>query len=195
MKKAEIIIVTISIIVFGLNLFLFPNQSALTVLAMTTLSVFYLFFSVVFFNNISFQTMLTKGSYKDISTLRIFGTIGTGFALSVATIGLLFKFMTWAGASSNLLFALFFLLIVTVIAITKYLKTKSDFYKNILKRAIIIGGLGLVTFLLPKTVFVEIKFRNHPAYLDVLKKAMANPDNEELWNKVNDERQKMINDK
>ena len=113
----------------------------------------------------------------------------------MTTIGLMFKFQSWPGADLNLGVGLFGLLIVTIIGLTKYFKNKSDYYTRIFKRAAIFGGLGLIIMLTPETTLVEFKYRNHPEYVNALKKAMADPDNSELWDNVETERQKMNNEK
>lgn len=194
MKKFEIIIATLSIIALGLNLLLIPGGGVLTVLTLSTLSGLYMYLSFALFNEIRLRNIFKKDSFKGISTMRIVGAVGTGLALSVMTAGLMFKFQSWPGADFNLGAGLFGLLLVTVIGLIKYSKTKSDFYTRIFKRAAIFGGLGLILMLTPKTSWVELKYRNHPEYVDALKKAMADPDNNELWDNVETERQNMNNE-
>ncbi len=112
--------------------------------------------------------------------MRILGAVGARLALSMTTIGLMFKFQSWPGADFNLGAGLVGLLIVTIIGVIKYSKNKSKYYIRIFLRAAIFGGLGLILMLTPKTSWVELKYRNHPEYVDALKKAMADPDNKEL---------------
>jgi len=194
MKKAEIIILTLSIIALGLNILLIPGGGVLTVLTLSTLSVIYMYLGFALFNGIRLRNIFKKDSYKGISTMRIVGAVAAGIALSMTIIGLLFKMQSWPGASFNLGAGLFGLLIVTVIGLVKYSKNKSDFYTKIFKRVAIFGGLGLILLLTPKTSWVELKYRNHPEYVDALKKAMADPDNKKLWDNVETERQKMNNE-
>ena len=194
MKKGEIIIATLSLIALGLNLLLIPGGGVLTVLTLSTLSMLYMNLSFALFNGIRLRNIFKKDSYKGISTMRIIGAVGTGLALSMTIIGLLFKFQSWPGASLNLGAGLVGLLIATVIGTIKYFRNKSDFYTKIFKRIAVFGGLGLILMLTPKTTWVEIKYRNQPTYVDALKKAMAAPDNKELWDKVEVERQKMNNE-
>ena len=194
MKKGEIIIATLSLIALGLNLLLIPGGGVLTVLTLSTLSMLYMNLSFALFNGIRLRNIFKKDSYKGISTMRIIGAVGTGLALSMTIIGLLFKFQSWPGASLNLGAGLVGLLIATVIGTIKYFRNKSDFYTKIFKRIAVFGGLGLILMLIPKTTWVEIKYRNQPTYVDALKKAMAAPDNKELWDKVEVERQKMNNE-
>lgn len=195
MKKTEIIIGTLSIIALGLNLLLIPGGGVLTVLTLSTLSTIYFYFSFALFNDIRFRKIFKKDSYENISRWRIIGAIGTGFALSATTAGLMFKFQSWPGADFNLGAGLVGLLIVTIIGLIKYSRNKSNYYTRIFKRAAIFGGLGLILMLTPKTSWIELKYRNHPEYIDALKKAMADPDNKELWDNVETERQKMNNEK
>lgn len=112
----------------------------------------------------------------------------------MTTIGLMFKFQSWPGADFNLGAGLVGLLIVTIIGVIKYSKNKSKYYIRIFLRAAIFGGLGLILMLTPKTSWVELKYRNHPEYVDALMKAMADPDNKELWDNVETERQKKNNE-
>lgn len=193
MKKAEIIIAILSIIALALNLLLIPGSGVLTVLTLSILSVFYMYLSFALFNDIRFRNILKKGSYKGKSTKRIVGAVGTGLALSLTTTGLLFKFQSWPGASFNLGTGLVGLLTVAIISTIKYFKNKSEFYTRIFKRIAIFGGLGLILMIIPKTTWIEIKYRNHTEYIDAVKKAMADPDNKELWDNVEIQRQKMDN--
>jgi hypothetical protein len=195
MKKTEIILATLSIIALGLNLLLIPGGGVLTVLTLSALSMIYFYFGFALFNDIRLRIIFKKDSYKEISSLKILGAVGAGLALSMTTIGLMFKFQSWPGADINLGAGLFGLLIVTIVGLIKYSKNKSGYYTKIFKRAAIFGGLGLLLMLAPKTNWIELKYRNHPEYVDALKKAMAAPDKKELWNNVEIERQKMDNGK
>ncbi len=193
MKKGEIILATISIISLGLNLLLIPGGGFLTVLTLSTLSMVYFYFGFALFNDIRLRKIFKKDSYKDISSLRILGAVGAGLALSMTTIGLMFKFQSWPGADLNLIAGLVGLVIVTIIGVIKYSKSKSDYYTRILKRVAIFGGLGLITFLTPRTSWVEFKYRNYPDYVNAVKNSIADPDNKELQDKADEERQKMYN--
>jgi hypothetical protein len=191
MKKAEIIIAALSIVAIGFNLLLIPGGAFLTVLTLSTLSIIYMYLSFAIFNDIRFRKIFRKESYAGISTMRIVGAVATGLALSMTTIGMLFKFQSWPGASFNLFVGLSALLIVTVIAVIKYLKTRSAFYTGVFKRVAVFGMLGLILLFIPNANLLEIKYRNQPAYLNALKSAMADPQNKSLWDKVEEERQKM----
>ena len=165
----------------------------MTVLTLSILSIIYVFLGFALFNDIRLRNIFKKESYTSVSGLRILGAVGAGWALSATINGLMFKFQSWPGADSNLGVGLVGLLIVTIIGTIKYSKNKSEYYTRIFMRIAIFGGLGLILMLTPKTSWIELKYRNHPAYVDALKKAMADPDNIKLWDKVEAERQKMNN--
>jgi hypothetical protein len=194
-KKAEIIIAAVSIIAMGLKLLLVPGSGILTVLSLSILSVYYMYLSFAIFNRIRPKNFYKKDSYLGISKMRIIGAIGTGLALSITTIGILFKFQSWPGGSFNLGVGLLGLFIVTIIGLIRFNRNKSDYYKGIFKRVAIVGILGLILMLIPQTTWIEIKYRNHPTYIEALKRAMADPENKDLWQNVEIERQKMKQEK
>ena len=191
MKKSEIVLAILSVIALVLNLLLIPCSEILTCLSLLGLAIIYHYLGFALFNNIKLKNVFKKDSYKGITKFRILGAIGAGFSLSMTVIGIMFKFQSFPGASFMLIGGLIGLLIVTIIGIIRYSKNKSDYYTKIFKRVAIIGGIGLVLILMPKSALSEFKYRNHPDYLKAVKEAVANPENEELWGKVNEERQKI----
>lgn len=191
MKKAEIIMGALSILALGLNLLLVPGSGLLTVLTLSILSIIYYILGFALFNGIQLRNIFKKESYIDVSGLRIIGAVGTGWALSATINGIMFKFQSWPGAEISLSAGLAGLTIVVIIGTIKYSKNRSEFYTEIFKRIVIFGGLGLVLTVIPKTSWVELKYRENPDYVDAYKKAMADPDNKELRKNVEVERQKM----
>lgn len=191
MKKTEITILTISIIAIGLNFFLVPGGSVLTVFSLGFLATIYFYFGFALFNSIRLRNIFKKESYKDITSQRIIGAIGAGVSLGITAIGILFKLLSWPGASVNLGAGLLGLIIVLIIGTIKYFNTKSTFYLPIFKRAGLFGALGLVLLLTPKSTFIDIKYRNHINYANALKNSIADPTNEELHRILDEERIKM----
>ncbi len=191
MKKTEITILTISIIAIALNFFLVPGGSVLTVFSLSFLATIYFYFGFALFNTIRLRNIFKKESYKDIASQRIIGAIGAGVALSITTLGVLFKLLSWPGATVNLIAGLLGIIIVLIIGTIKYFNNKSDFYLTIFKRAGLFGGLGLVLLLTPKSTFIDIKYRNHVNYANALKNSIADPTNEELHKILDEERIKM----
>lgn len=195
MKKTEKIISIIAFIALGLKLIFIPGSGLLTVLSFSTLSLIYFYFGFALFNNIQLKKIFKKDSYIHISSLRILGAVGAGLSLSMIAIGIMFKFQSWPGASFNLGAGLLMLSIVIIVGLIKYSKTKDEYYINIFKRGAVFGGIGLILMLIPQTTWITIKYRNEPAFVDAYKKASADPDNKELWEKVEEEREKIYNEK
>jgi hypothetical protein len=195
MKKTELILGILSLISVGLNLFLVFGGQVLSMLTLSILSVIYFVFGFALFNDIRFRDIFNAKSFQGISTTRIIGSIAAGISLSITLVGILFKIQSLPGATFELMSGLFFLIIVSIIGAAQFLRTKSKFYIGIFKRALLIGGFGLTLILLPKGAFIDFKYRNHPSYAQALKNVVSNPLNPEFQAKLQEERQKMNNDK
>lgn len=173
------------------NLLFAPTGNILIVLSLSLLSILYMYLSFALFNGIRFRHILKKESYKGISTMRIIGAIFTGLALSITLIGILFKYQLWPGATINLRVGLSGLVLMVLIGAVGYARSKAAYYTNIAWRIAVYGALGLTMLLLPTDELIEIRYRKHPEYADALKKAIAAPGNEDLWQKAEAERQRM----
>jgi hypothetical protein len=195
MKKVEIAITVISMISIVMYLFLIPESSLLIIVSFLLLVYFYSFIGFALFNGIRLMDVTKKASYKNISEQRIIGAIGAGIALSITVLGIMMYVLAGPGGLIILPTGLILLAIVTVVGYIKYSKNKSGYYIEIFKRIVFFSGLGISLFLTPKFKWLDIRYREHPAYLNALKKANADPDNEELWKNVDIEEKKMDNEK
>ena len=114
------------------------------------------------------------------------------YAITIILIGLLFSIMTWPGASPMLLGGV----IMSVIAIY-FITAKADEDKQwkmgALKRVIIYGAIGLVFYLLPQYTWFDIIYRQNPDYREAAKEFYADPENEALRAKMEEEYNKMKN--
>ena len=148
MKKIEIIIAAVSVIALVLSILSVPYAKFSAHAIFTIYSMFYWLFSFALLNNIRFRDIFKKEAYKGVGWKRIVGAICTGYALSLVIIGILFKIMSFPGAGIMLLLGVGYLCIIAIVAIVKYVQTRSQFYVGVLVRIAIIGGLGLVSFFL-----------------------------------------------
>ncbi|GAB2775437.1 hypothetical protein [Salinimicrobium soli] len=155
MRKIELIFGTVAAISIVYKFILGSELNPLFIMSITGLSVFYTYFSIAYFNNIHFIKILKKESYRGISTWRIFGTIGLGFGLGITTLGILWSLMYWP---FNTFYPLRIpiLFIIGLISIIKFSTTRSNDYKSIITRILIIGGLGIILWVTPQETLNEL---------------------------------------
>ncbi|MFB0925122.1 MAG: hypothetical protein QMB65_07550 [Vicingaceae bacterium] len=175
MKKTEKILIGIAILAIVLKYFFIPESGALFTFSMMILSFIYFYLGFILFNNIRLRKVFKKESYKGISKLKIVGAICTGAALSLITIGFLFKGQHWPGADFNLLIGVICCSVVLIISLIKYNKSKSEYYNKI---------LGFLMYLLPTRTFVNFRFRNYPKYLEVYDEFEKDQSNNTLRDKL-----------
>lgn len=192
MKQTEIIIGIGILLLMVLRLFFtYPYAALLITLLTLLLSMLYFVFSFGLLNQIRFRNLFKKESYKDISILRIIGTIGTGFVLSLILISILFKFQRWPYGSMILLIGLVSVLPIIVVAVFKFITNRTSFYRALLIRLSIISLVGLLLFLTKPETILEMTFRDFPDYIEAEKNAMKDPENIELQRLSNEARLKM----
>ncbi len=194
MKKVELLLVGLSVLAFIMNYFHLPSSQLLIIFSLFSISLVYFYLGFALFNDIRFRRIFKKESYNGISKNRIIGGVGVGLALSFSAIGILFKFQSWPGASEQLGIGLLGLVIVTVISLIKIKKSTNNYYPNILKRAVCFGTVCAFLVVIPTGSWLNWKYPNNPEYVNAVLNARANPDNQELWDKVTQEREKMNND-
>lgn len=193
MKKAELIFVSLAIVAFGLSLFLVPGGNILLVLSAIGLLFLYFYLGFAILNGITFRKIFKKETYKNISSLRIFGSVATGIIFSITILGVVFKYLIWPGGSIMLLISFVGMLIIFIVALIKNLKKPSKFYQNVLLRCAVYGGVACFFFFTKASTFIAIKYRDYPEYVKAFEKAMEDPSNDELWQKVDEEREKIDN--
>ncbi|MGY8910642.1 MAG: hypothetical protein ACKVIG_12375 [Flavobacteriales bacterium] len=164
----------------------YPYSDILITLSTFILSLIYLFFSFKLLTN------KKKELTQKTSSLRQTGIILTGIILSLIAIGILFKFQRWPNGSYILMNGLLGLIPILIIAIFKFLKTKVEFYKNLLNRILIIGFFGTLLLFTKNETLLEMQCRDFPEYVEAEKNLMQDPTNTELEQIANEERKKMF---
>ena len=194
MKRIEIILVIMTFLAILAKLFHLPGSSILTVFSFSLISSLYFYFGFALFNKIRLRNIFKKESYDGISAVRIIGAIGTGIALSVSTISIVFKFQDWPGASFQLYVGFSSLLVVTAISAVKISKDQTGYYKKILLRAGVYGLMCIVLISIPTKTWLNWQYPNYPEYVNAVLEAKKNPENQELWENVEKESEKMYQD-
>lgn len=185
MKKLEVILAILIPIFIILKFMLVPLSNILVACSLLLLALIYYAFGFAFFNNIRLRNIFKKESYKDKSALHIVGAISVGMALSDICMGILFKIQGYPMANTLLIIGLLSTLIILVIAVIRFLKSRSPYYSQMFKRIAIIGCLGLVFTFVSDLALVKIQFRNHPDYVKAYQEYEANPGSNESETKLN----------
>ncbi|MBS2099616.1 GldL-related protein [Carboxylicivirga linearis] len=180
MKKLEIILGIIATTAFIMNLFFVPGSSLLILLSLGTLTILYYAFSLLLFNKIDLNQIGNRYTYQGISKLRIIGSIAAGIVLSTTYAGIMFKLIHYPGATIVLNIGLITNLVVFIVILIKHLRINDNYYLRILKRIMIIGGIGLMLVSISELTIVKFKFRNYPEYINIYEAHINDPQNEEL---------------
>lgn len=191
MKKAEIVLIGIAILALLMKFAHLPGSGLLLFVSFSLLAMVYMFFGFALFNNSESSELFKSISHKKISTIRVIGSIGTGLALSVSIQGVLFKIQSYPGALMMLSIGLFGLVIIAIISLIKTQKDTGNYYSTILKRVVIFGIICTFLIFLPEKTWLNWKHPNNPEFVQAVLDAQVNPTNEELWDKVEEERVKM----
>jgi hypothetical protein len=192
MKKTEKILGLIFLLAILLKVFNIPGNSMLIGISLIFLAIMYYPLGFIIFNRIPIKGIFKRDSYKGLTGWRILGTVFLGMGLSVLIIGILFKLLHYPSAKTNMIAGLIATLIALIIAIIKFIKTKSEFYKELLIRITIIVGFGTLMILTSDLTIEKIQYRNHPTYIKAYENYIKDKDNKVLWYKLEKERYKYI---
>jgi hypothetical protein len=194
MKKLEIIFICLAALGLTFKVLHFPGSGVLTVLSLSLISSLYFYVGFALFNNIGFRKLFKKESYQNISSNRVVGGVATGMALSIAALGIQFKLQSWPGARVMLIFGFSSSVVITLVSLLKKSKSTDNYYPNILKRVVAFGAISIILFSIPKPTWLAWKYPNNPEYIKAVLDADKDPSNQELWDKVDLEREKMFNE-
>lgn len=183
MKSLEKIFGLLAIVSLILKFFMVSYSGMIFIVSMTSLTLLYYPLGFVFFNDIDLRKTFKIEAYKGKSTIRIIGTIGLGLSLSILCNGILFKLNGYPLSNTTLIIGVLFTSIALLIVVYLFLKTKSNFYKEILNRIAIIGGIGLALLFISDLSIAEIQLRNNPEALKTYKKQINNQDKQKTQNK------------
>lgn len=156
-----------------------------------TLASLYYAFGFLFFNQIRLRNIFKKDVYKNVPTVRIVLAVVTGLGLSTVLIGSLFKILSLTGADQMLLIGLFITAAMLITSLTLFIKEKNKNSKFILWRVGVIGFIGFSLIMTPNLSILELQYRNHPNYIEAYRDYLADPQNEELYKKVELERNRI----
>lgn len=180
MKKIEIIFIVISIIGTLMLAFHIPMGAMMTIIGISSLTMFYWGFSFALFNIDRFRDIFKKEAYKNTNAKRIIGAIATGLTLSILLTGILFVLMFWPGAKLNLMNGIAMGIVILLLALFFYSRTKSNYYIKIFKRLIVLLGLGILFYHTPKESIIKFRYGDDPELVGLMIQQMNDPDNQDI---------------
>ncbi len=194
MRKTEIVLIVLGALGLTMRFLHLPGASLFILLPFLILGLTYMHLGFALFNDIRFVKVFRRDSYNNIKATRIIGAIMAGLALNVSILGIIFRFLSYPGASIILLIGLITTSIVTIVAIIRIRKNSDRYYLNILKRIAIFGTLCFILVVLPYETWMRINHPKNPEYVEAVIKLRENPEDQELRRIVDEEWEKMINE-
>jgi hypothetical protein len=192
MTKLEKLLGVLILISLLLKLYILPHGGTLLAVSMMALVLYYLQFGKAIFNDIELKKSFKKDSYKEVPNSLITISKGTGIALSLVCLGIMFKLNHWGSSSMIFVVGLGIITLISVVAMVGWIKSKNETYKRILSRVLIIGGFGLMVAMTPSLTITKIQFRNHPDYIRAYENYLQDQDNKEICEKLDIEFNKVI---
>jgi hypothetical protein len=145
MKTVEKVLIGITLLGLIIKLLHWPGGSILMILGLSILAFFYPIAAYFLFSPVKYFEV-DGMTFTETSAPRVILSLGTGFCLPVAVIGLLFRFMHWPGAKMMLLIGLVTIVPIAIVSLVKHSVTKDNFYKQIAIRTIVVASLALLLF-------------------------------------------------
>jgi hypothetical protein len=191
MKILERILAIGIVLALIMKFSLTPGGDIIAFWTMLVLACLYYPLGFLFLNQIRLRHIFKKVAYKNVTALRIILAIVTGIGLSTIVVGSLFKLLNYVGADAMLLSGLIVTAVVLVISFKLFLKNNDTNSKFILWRVGIIGVIGIFLILTSELSIVKFQYRNYPDYIEAYTNYLADPRSEELYKKVELERNRI----
>jgi hypothetical protein len=191
MKILEKILVAAIAIALIMKFSLISGGDILALWTMVILGCLYYPLGFLFLNQIRLRHVFKKEAYQNVTTPGIILSVVLGISLSTIIIGSLFKLLSIMGADGMLRIGLIVTAILSIISLVISMTGNGTSNKFMLWRAGIIAGIGIVLLLTSELSIVKLQYRNHPQYIEAYTNYLADPRNEELYRKVELERNRI----
>jgi hypothetical protein len=185
MKTLEKILTCGVVIALILKFSVIPGADTLLLWSTVILACLYYPLGFLLLNRIRLRDIFKKSAYQNVSGKEIGFAVWTGIGLSIICIGSLFKLLFLMGADDMLLIGCIMTAVTLIVSLIK---------RNtlILIRASIAVLVGLALLFTSELSFVELQYRNHPAYVKAYSDYLSDPRNEELGKVKDKEYYRMI---
>jgi hypothetical protein len=177
MRIVEIIL----IILFGLSLLWFyafvVGADEILMIVLTLLSLLYFGFGFLLFSNVGLRAMF-KGGFAGVSAATFLMAAATGLALSIVTIGILFKLLLMPGANEMLTIGCTFAGVLFVTNVVLYISSRTRASMICVTRLGPFLLIGIVLLLTSGLALVKVRYRSYPLYIDAYTKYSSDPRND-----------------
>jgi hypothetical protein len=192
MKLTEKILAGIILLALLMKFNLVAFGNPLLVLSISAMMCLYFYFGFALFNGIRLRKVFRKETYAEVSGKKITGAVFTGFGLATLLTGIMFKLMDWPGGNANLIVGLVACIVISIIAVIRFLQKKEEYYKGVLIRTGTLISIGFLLFFTPNLALVKLQYRNHPMYVKAYGDYKRNPGNEEFEKKLDLEHMRAV---
>lgn len=189
MKKFEQIILFTFAISGVLSFYLMPIASLVFTASASVLAIIYIGFNVLVFSNKSVKQIFNVEVLYEAR--KNFLNRLTGYALSIAVVGIMFYILSWPGEKMMLLFGWVSLSIVSFLIFKKHAKNNNKETSNTLKHTLCLAFVSLILWTIPVDKYLELKYRSYPSYFEALKNYNKDPSNIQYQETLKEERQLM----
>lgn len=152
MRRIELVLAVLAVISIVYKLLFGAELNLILIMSLTGLSLFYTYFSFLYFNDISLRKVFRKEQYQNVSKWKIIGTIGFGIGLGISLLGILWSLMSWP-FNNYYSIGIPMVVLTGLIAFIRYTIKKTDSYIKLLKRSLIIGITGTAFWINPNQAF------------------------------------------
>ncbi len=191
MRKLEIILTILPLIGILFRILHLPGADILVLIPFTLLAFIYFYFGFALFNGIRFREVFKKSTYSKIEELNIPFGAAAGVALSIGVLGISFKLVSLPGALILLMLGAIGLIIITSIAWVKKETRSDNVFQKVIKRSIPFGLVCVFLLSVPTRTWLTWRFPNNSEYVDSIMEYKADPENEGLRLKMEEERKRM----
>ncbi len=191
MVKAERILFLVSLLALGMNLFLVPFGGIATFLLLGAFAIFYFYFGYRLFNELENSPNGGRGNKNQLYGIKKFVILGTSYVLSGSLVGIIFKFQSFPNPNFLIGAGVIGGIIILVIGNLKYKPDYPKSYSILSKRILPVCIICLVLLVLPRHSILEFKYRNYPKLIEAIKIAESDPNNQDNWKRVDEERRNM----
>ena len=189
MKKLEIIFIIFALVGVAMKLLYIPLAGFTITISFTGLAIIY-FLSVPNNRIVVPSIFYDKETYNELKPLGVFGLRIFGWSLSTVLIGILFTLQFWKNGRFFLVLGLISLFLGLLLSVKEFRSAIPDLYTKMIRRIVVIGGLGLMIFMTRPIILFEIFHRDNPALVESARNYWADPGNKEL--KAEYERQRKL---